>query len=63
MRYTDNPIDDFNRWDRERERRREQLPRCDVCGEHIQQDDAVFLDNEWYCDDCLYEARTAIEID
>ena len=63
MRYTDNPIDDFNRWDREQERRRGQLPRCDVCGEHIQQDDAVFLGNEWYCDDCLYKARTAIEID
>lgn len=63
MYYTDDPIADFNHWDMERERRREQLPCCEECGEHIQQEDAVYLDDKWYCDDCLKKARKTIEVD
>lgn len=63
MYYTDDPISDFNKWDDDRERRLEQLPCCECCGEHIQQEDAVKLGDEWFCDDCLRDARTTIEAD
>lgn len=63
MYYTDDPIADFERWDRDRERKRQKLPRCEGCDEHIQQEDAVYIDDKWYCDDCLYKARIAIEVD
>lgn len=61
MYYTDDPVADFDKWDAEREKWREQLPCCEECGEHIQQEDAVLLDGKWYCDCCLKEARTEIE--
>ena len=60
---TDDPIADFNRWDAEQTARLKQLPCCKECGEHIQQEDAVFLNGKWYCDDCLHEARRTIEVD
>jgi formylmethanofuran dehydrogenase subunit E len=63
MYRTDDPIADFNRWDREQESWREQLPLCEECGEHIQQECAVLLGDHWYCDDCLRKARTPIEVD
>ena len=63
MYYTDDPVADFNRWDGEQERRLEQLPCCEECGERIQQEDAVRLNGKWYCDECLREFRTTIEVD
>lgn len=63
MCYTDDPIADFNNWDREREKQKERLPCCEKCGEPIDQEDAVHLGDEWYCDDCLYKSRTVIEVD
>ncbi len=63
MYYTDNPVADFENHDRDQEKRLRQLPCCEECGEHIQQECAVLLHGEWYCDDCLREARTPIETD
>lgn len=63
MYYTDDPISDFENWDRDREKCREKLPCCHICDEHIQQEFAVLLDDKWYCDDCLREARHYIEVD
>ena len=37
------------------------LPKCCLCGEPIQQEDAVRLGNDWYCDDCLDDSRESIE--
>lgn len=34
------------------------MPVCSCCGEHIQQEDIVRIDNEYYCDECLYGMRT-----
>ena len=39
------------------------LPICELCGEHIQQWDAVRIRGEWYCDECLREARRVFEDD
>jgi formylmethanofuran dehydrogenase subunit E len=63
MFYTNDPVADFHRWDDEREERLLKLPCCEKCGEHIQQEDAVRLGDEWYCDECLKEARKTIEVD
>lgn len=49
--------DNYDLWetrDREQEAWRERLPRCMNCGEHIQQETAVYLDcvHKWVCDEC-----------
>ena len=58
---TDNPIADFNRYDREQSRRAKRLPVCELCGERIYQDDAVCINGSWYCDECLDDCRKDTE--
>lgn len=55
---SDRPADDFDRWDTARERRRARLPKCCHCDEHIQQETAVCIDGNWYCDKCLEDYFT-----
>lgn len=50
---TDNPIRDFLRWDAEREEELKKLPRCSHCAEHIQDDYAFVVNDEWICEDCM----------
>ena len=63
MYYTDDPVADFEKYDRDCEQWRSSLPECACCGEHIQQESAVKLDDEWFCDDCLNSARRFIDVD
>lgn len=58
---TDDPIADFNRYDREQARERRKLPRCRDCGEHITDDYAYFIGDEWICDNCMNEYRKYVE--
>lgn len=58
---SDDPIADFNEWDAEQTAWLEQLPVCEECGEPIQQEDAVCINGNWYCDECLYTMRRWIE--
>lgn len=60
MIFTDDPIADFNRHDAKQERELKRLPRCSECGEHIQQEDAVFINSFWYCDECLALMREPV---
>ena len=53
MQRTDDPIADFNRHDAERERRLIRFPKCDCCGERIQDDDLFDFDGELICPECL----------
>ena len=53
MYYTDDPIRDFERWDRERERRLEFLPVCVDCGHHIQADYFYEINGEPICPACM----------
>lgn len=53
----------FQRHDAEQERRLEKMPVCWLCGEHIQQDDAVQMFGKWFCDDCLDSCRVSIDFD
>lgn len=61
MIITDDPHADFDRWDDERQAELDKLPVCCVCDEPIQlQDDAVYMDGKWYCDECLDGMRKSI---
>lgn len=55
MYITDNPIADFNRYDRGREREIRKLPRCTECDEHILDEYAYYINDEWICSKCLNE--------
>jgi late competence protein required for DNA uptake (superfamily II DNA/RNA helicase) len=59
---TDDPVADFNRYDREQSRRLEKLPVCYRCDNPIQQERAVCIEGLWYCDDCIEFYRKEIEI-
>ena len=60
MYRTDDPYADFDTWDRERQERLERLPRCANCEEHIQQEKAVCINGDYYCDECLDDLREYI---
>lgn len=53
MQITDNPLADFASWDAEKTAQLERLPVCCCCEEPIQQEDAVCINDEWFCDSCL----------
>lgn len=56
-----DPLDDFAEHDREKEEWLRKRPVCCICGEHIQQEDAVCISDRWICDQCLKEARKWVE--
>ena len=55
--WTDNPIADFNRHDREQEAQLRKCPCCSWCGERITDDYALHFDDQWVCQECI-EANT-----
>ena len=56
MCRTDDPYRDFDRWDRERENSLEKLPKCECCGEPIQDEDLYdFEDGYLICEECVDE--------
>lgn len=55
--------DNYDLWaahDREQTRQLARLPVCADCGEPIQQEDAIFINGDWLCDDCLSSYRRPI---
>lgn len=38
----------------------DKLPKCICCGEPVQQEMAVCINGDWYCDACLAEHRELI---
>ena len=64
MRYTDDPHADFLAYDREQEKLLERLPVCSECGEHIQDEKAYYIYDEWICEECMdREYKKTIYID
>ena len=55
MIWTDDPVRDAARYDAERNEWLESRPVCTICGEHIQEESALSLNNEWICDECVRE--------
>lgn len=57
MGWTDEPAYDWDSYCREEQKRINKLPVCFCCDEHIQQETAVRIDGNWYCDECLDDMR------
>lgn len=53
MAYTNDPITDFNSWDREQQKQLEKLPRCADCDSPIQDDYYYLINDMPICQDCL----------
>lgn len=52
---TDDPIRDFERYDREQAEYEARLPVCDDCGTRIDDLDYYEVDHEILCEECLKE--------
>ena len=50
--YTDDPIQDAERYGADQDKFLSSLPVCGDCGEHIQTEDAYYID-VWICNDCI----------
>ena len=53
MYYSDNPVADFERWDRDQAEKLARLPVCSHCGEPIQDDFCFEINDELFCEDCM----------
>lgn len=56
-----DPLEDFNRYDMEKERRLARRPVCSCCGHRIQDETAIYKDGEWTCEKCVDENRVIVE--
>ncbi len=61
IHYTDNPVQDAANHSYDGEKWLEARPFCSLCGEHIQDEFAVFLFGEWFCDSCIEDAKRFVE--
>ena len=53
MFYSDDPVADFERHDREQAKRLDELPFCEICGNPIQDEHLYLINDEFVCPDCL----------
>lgn len=57
MIWTDDPVMDAANYEAERERKMQELPICDFCGDHITDDSYHEIRGLNICDRCLEEHR------
>jgi formylmethanofuran dehydrogenase subunit E len=62
MFVSDDPIRDFHRWDAHQQEQLNKLPKCDDCGEPIQ-DDYYSIDNRNICSECIDNYKMNIDYD
>lgn len=53
MAYTDNPVADHARYDAEQKAIEDKLPKCEYCGEPIQDDFCYEFNDMLICEECL----------
>lgn len=58
--FTDDPVADYMSEDNENSKWLDRLPCCDCCGEPIQQEKAVYYNDQWFCKECEEEAWECI---
>lgn len=62
MFYSANPYRDADRWIDMQEAMLEKLPKCDFCGEPIQDDYYYKIDKDTLCEECMKdEYRMSVE--
>ena len=59
--YVPDNYDAYEAYEREIARQERHLPICCMCEEHIWQEDAVYINGEWYCPQCIKEAYSFVE--
>lgn len=60
MYYTDDPIADFDRYDRDQQKWLDSRPRCYYCEEPILTDACYVVNGHRYCLDCSEAAAEAV---
>lgn len=63
MCWTDDPIADFNRYDRELEKKEAKLPKCSDCGEPIYDEYYYKINGKIICIECIEDYREDVDID
>lgn len=53
MFYSDDPVLDFERYDREQAKRLAELPVCDICDKPIQDEHYYLINSDNVCPACL----------
>lgn len=56
--------DNYDMWEqheRQAQAELDRLPRCVYCDKPIQQDTAVYINDEYICDECLSDMRREIQ--
>lgn len=53
MAWTDDPVRDFDAYDRECCRKISRYPKCDHCGEYIVSDGFYLIGSDNVCEECL----------
>lgn len=51
--FSDDPLLDFDRYDRQQTEELKKRPVCSYCGDPIQDDFCYEINGEYYCKDCL----------
>ena len=57
---TGDPLTDFARHEAEREAWLAKRPVCADCEQHIQEEEAYYINGEWICEDCMDSYRQAV---
>ena len=60
---TDDPIADFNRLDAEQWELLQKCPKCSVCDEHIQEEEAYYIHDVWICEACMENFKKEVPIE
>ena len=58
--YSDDPLADFDAWDKHQNKQLERLPVCMDCEQHIQDETAYYINGEWICEDCMDSYRRTV---
>ena len=59
--YIPDNYDQFVAHDAYKEKSLRRLPECTCCEQPIQQEKAVRINGDWYCDECLDDMREDTE--
>lgn len=60
MFYTNDPVSDYDYYSIQQEKQLEKLPVCRECGEHIQDEYAYRINDEYICNECMEDFRVEI---
>lgn len=61
--WSDNPERDFIEYDAEQDEWLQRRPLCECCNEPIQEDKAIYYNDQWFCEACEEEAWEVIRED